>query len=218
MKGGITHADQNAGEGDYLWTFDAPLTGSEALDSFTFEKGDETQAYEIAYCLARSMNISIDCESSEVHLSADLFGDKVSQTTITGGLSEPTAELMNGKLCRLYIDDSWAALGTTELTSTLVSAEINIEGGAHPKHLGSSSQLFSAHGQGYIVATITLTLERNASVAAEELHFRPTGDYTPDMRCIRLTLTGDQIGAGDSQTLQVDMAGVYTSWQSIGDE
>ena len=218
LNGAVSASEQTSGQGDYLWTFAAPLTGAEDLDTFTFEKGDDTQAYEIAYCLARSVDISGDCESSEVHCSANITGDKVAQTTITPSQTEPTAHLMDAKLTRLYIDDTWASAGDSELEDVLVAFEFHLEGGAHHKHIGSSSKLAGSHGQGVIAATLTLTMERTSDVATEELHYRPAADYTPDMRVVRLCVTGDQIGSGTAASLTIDMAGVWTSWHSIGDE
>lgn len=215
LKGNITATEQTSAQNDYLWTFDAPQTGSETLDSITLEVGDDTQAYEIAYCLGRSASISFDCDSGEVHCSADLFGDKVAQTTITGGQSVPTAEMMVGTQARLYIDSTWAGLGDTELEGALVSGEITINGGGHPKHLGSSQREFDSHGQDAITGTMNLTLERTSDVATEELNYRPASGYAVTERFVRVAINGSQIGSGDNSSLTIDMAGVWTGWHSL---
>jgi len=215
----ITPAEQNGGEGDYLWTAAAPQTGAETLDSVTLEIGDDSKGYEIAYCLAKSLNIKIDCVSGEVHVSADCFGDQVTPTTLTGALSIPSSvEMMVGSLARLYIDDSWAGLGGTEFAASLISADITINGGAHPKFFGSAQQKLDSHGQAAIRATAKLTLERNATVVAEEAKYRPASGHAVTERFMRVELTGNQIGAGDDQTLTIDLAGVWTAWQSLGAE
>lgn len=206
------------GSGDVTWTFDAPLTGDPDAKSITLEYGDDAKGYEIAYCMGYSLRITGDCDSGEVHGSVNWFGQKVDQTTLTADLSPADVELMNGTLSQVYIDDTWAGAGTTEIEDALVSWEINISGGLHPKHLGGTSLLFSSHGQGDIEGSISLTLERTSAVTTEELNFRPAADYVPDLRVVRLKCTGDQIGEGESQTLQVDMAGVWESWTPLGDE
>lgn len=218
LVGNVTPAEQNPSEGDYLWTFAAPQTGAETVDSATLELGDDAQGYEVAYCMARNIRVTVDCESGEVHVTAGLFGDKVTATTLTGALSVPAVELCNGALARIYIDDTWAALGTAELALALVNAEINIETGVHPKHLGSASRLLSGHGQDAILGTATFTFERIAGVATEALNYRPASGYTQTPRFVRLEVTGDQIGVGDSSTLTIDMAGIWTAWKTLGDE
>ncbi len=215
----ITQAEQNGGEADWLWTAAAPQTGAETLDSVTLEVGDDSQAYEIAYCLAQSLNFKIDCVSGEVHVSADCFGDQVTLTTITGGLSIPSSvEMMVGGLARLYIDDTWAGLGGTEFAASLINADITIECGGHPKFFGSAQRKMDSHGQSAIRAIAKLTLERNAAVVAEELNYRPASGHAVTERFVRLALSGTQIGAGDVQNLTIDLAGVWTAWGSLGAE
>ena len=215
----ITPAEQNGGEGDYLWTAAAPQTGAETVDSVTLEIGDDSQGYEIAYCLCRSLNFKIDCVSGEVHVSANCFGDQVTPTTLTGAISVPSSvEMMVGSLCKLYIDDTWAGVGTTEFASSLISADVTIETGVHPKFFGSGQRTLDSHGQNAITAVAKLTLERNATVVAEEAYYRPASGHAVTTRHMRLELTGGQIGSGDNHTLVIDMAGVWTGWQSLGSE
>ena len=218
IDGNISAAEQNGGEGDYKWDFTDKQTGAEDVDSFTLEMADDTDAYEVAYCLIKSVNITGDCSSGEVHVSAEVFGDEFVQTTVTGSLSLPTTvELCNAKLARLYVDSSWANLGNTELVG-LRTFDITLNGGVHPKHYGAANRKFDSHGQNEVGGTASFVLERTSSVATEELNFRPASGHAVTSRFIRLTITGDQIGAGDNQTLQIDLAGVWTAWQPISAE
>jgi hypothetical protein len=89
LKGNVTAAEQTTGESDYLWEFPAPQTGVETVDSVTLEMGDDTQGYEVAYCLMKTLRISGDCETGEVHISGDWFGDEVVQTTVTPAQAAP---------------------------------------------------------------------------------------------------------------------------------
>lgn len=218
LKGGVTGAEQTTGQSDYLFTFTAPNSGAETVDTGTFEVGDDNQGYEFSYGLGKGMTLSWDAASGEVHCSMDLKGNRLIQTTVTASQTVPDVEFMDGKICQLWIDDSWASRGTTTFSDTLVSGELNIMGGVHEKYLGGSTRLYTAHNQGRIDATLTLTVERNAAVKAEELHFRPAADYTPDMRCVRVQITGDQIASGDIQLFQLDMTGVWESWEPFGAE
>jgi len=218
LNGNVSPVEQNTGEGDYLWTFTAPQTGSEDVDTMTLEMGDDAGGYEVSYVLVEQLNITGDCVSGEVHVSATCSGDLVDQTTVTGGLSIPTMELCIGKLSQIYVDSSWANLGNTELADCLVNWEVSLTTGAHHKFWGSNSRTTSGHNQGYITGEATFTFERTSGVYTEEANYRPASGYAQTPRFIRLTTTGTQISSGDNQALTLDMAGLWTSWQTFGAE
>jgi hypothetical protein len=224
LNGNVTAVEATTGEGDYVWTFTAPQTGAEDLDTFTLEKGADdpaaaTAGDEIAYCLIPTMTINGDCVSGEVHVSATFDGAEVVPTTVTGALSLPTAEFCVGRLSRIYIDDTWAGLGGTELASALINWSVTINGGAHHKFWGGATRAPNGHQQGDIYGTATFTFERNAAVYTEMQKYRAgAATYTQDDRYISLQVTGNQIGAGNSSTLQLDMAGYWIDWQIQGAE
>lgn len=214
VKGNITPAEQNSGQSDYLWTFPAALSGSETLDSITLEAGDDARAYEVAYCMAPSLEISGNCDSGEVTVSATLFGDRITATTFTADLSAPTATFVIGKLFRVYVDSTWAALGSNELTDALVDWTLSINGGANPKLRGSASRTIDTHGQGENEVTLTLGLERTSDVQTEEDYFL-ADTVTP--RFVRLEIdSGIAIGEGDNHKLTLDLAGAWVGWQMFG--
>ncbi len=218
LNGNVSPAEQTSGEGDYLWTFTAPQTGAEDIDTMTVEILDDVGGYEISYVLVESLNITGDCVSGEVHVTANCAGDLVDQTTGTGGLSIPTAELCVGKLSRIYIDSTWAGLGGTELADCLVNWSVTLNTGAHHKFWGSSSRTANNHNQGYVTGEAQFTFERTSGVRTEELNYRPASGYAQTPRFVSLQVTGTQIGSGNSQTLQLDMAGLWTDWQIFGAE
>lgn len=219
LLGNVSGVEQNTGEGDYLFTFAAPQTAAENIDSMTLEVGDNQQFYEVPYVQLRSITISGDCFSGEVHVSAEGYGQYVEQTTATAAVAIPSVEMCVGKLSQLYIDDTWAGLGGTELADSLVNWSVTINGGVHPKFWGSTNRKYTSHEQGAISAEATFTLERNADVATEELKYRPAaGGVTRDDRFVELKMQGTQIGSGDVHSLIIDLAGQWTSWQSLGAE
>jgi len=218
LLGSVSPAEQTSSEGDYLWTFAAPQTATENIESMTLEVGDNAQAYEIPYVQVRSITISGDCISGEVHVSAECYGQFVKQTTITGAISAPAVDMCIGKLSQIYIDDTWAEVGTTELASCLVNWEVTLNTGAHPKFWGSATRNYTSHEQGAITGEATFTLERKTDVATEELKFRPASGYAQTLRAVELKMTGTAIGEGDSHSLVLDMAGIWTSWATLSAE
>jgi len=215
IVGNQTPSAVTSGQLDYLWTFDTPLTGTETLESFTLEAGDDSRAYEIAYCMVPELEIAGNCDSGEVTLSAKLFGDQITLSSFTGDFSAPAATYVIGKLARVYVDSTWAALGTGELELALVDWSLTISGGAHPKLRGSASRVLDSHGQGELDIRLNLGLERGvADVETEEDYFLST---TVTKRFVRLEIdSGIAIGSGTNHKLTFDLAGAWVGWQSFG--
>ena len=216
--GNLSPSEVNVGEGDYLWPFTDPLTATETLETFTLESGDGTgasESVEVAYCLVRELEISGNAETGECTLSATIDGDELTPTTLTTVATMPTFTGIHGKLARLYVDDTWAGLGGSELTAALLDFSLRIVGGGHLKRRGSSTRKPTSHGQGELEITLSLGLERSvADVITESAKFF---DSTPDARFVRLIIdSGVVIGAGSNHSLTVDLAGVWNSWHSMG--
>lgn len=208
--------EQNVGEGDYLWEFDFPLTAAEDVDSFTIEVGDDTQAYEMAYCLARSLTITGNAETGESTISADIFGDEIATADFTAAQTISAVQYINPKLTTLAIDDTWAGLAGTPLTAALLDWSLTINGGVHPKRRGSSSLQFDSHGQDKISVDLSLTLERTAAVVTEAAKFYAT---TTDPRFIQLEIdSGVIIGAGANHKLTIQLAAIPTAWSLMGSD
>lgn len=206
---GIKNISPSGTTPSFVWAAPAVQTAAESVDTATIEIADETMAYEIEYCLCRKIKITGDVTSGEVHVSADLVGRQMKQTTVTAAIAVPTVSLINAKLARVYMDNTWAALGGAELTAALVGFDIEIDTGVHPKFLGAASRLFTSHGIGAILGTMKLTFERTAGVAAEELKYRPASGYVQTPRFVRVGITDG------TNILLMDMAGLWTSWDSL---
>jgi hypothetical protein len=143
--------------------------GSNTLNTITLELGDDVQGYEIEHVMCDSIKISGQIgqgnEASLVKVEASLFGRQVTGTTLT-----PASDIavfapaeMNAKLCQLYVDSTWAAVGNTEKTGTLRAFDMEILTGVHPQFHGGANKYFDTHGEGSMSAKLTLTLEGNAT-------------------------------------------------------
>ncbi|RJX20820.1 MAG: hypothetical protein C4570_03425 [Ammonifex sp.] len=210
LRGGITPVEQTVSQADWLWAFLPSLTGSNALNSFTLEEGDDTQAYETEYCMFERLRISGQIAQTQggespVAIEVDYFGRQHTATTFTPALTAPSAEYMTAKTARLYLDTAWAGIGVTEKTGVLRGFDIEILTGAHPKMLGDANKYFNTHGQGFISAMMALTLERGATSDALWDAMR-----AKTFQAARLLLTGSQIGTGDNHSLSIDVGGIFT--------
>ena len=211
LKGGVTPVEQNTSQGDYLWDFTPSLTAGNALDSFTIEKGDDTQAWEAEYCmferLTLSGQINQDNSFSPVNIEAAFFGRQWTETTFTAALSLPNTNSIDAILSQLYIDTAWSAIGGTEKAGILRDFSIEILGGAHPKFHGGSNRYFDAHDQGLISIMGNFTFEGNST--ADTIW---DAKQAQTEQFIRFKLSGDQIGSGDVHSLVLDMGG---TWEDV---
>jgi len=212
VDGDITPVEQNVGEADWMWTFDESLTGVETLDTFTLEAGDQfagNSAFEVAYCIVKELTIAGNAETGEATVSATIDGDKLTPGTLTAVATLPTFQPIHGKKMRLYIDATWAGLGGTEKTGTMLDFSAKLVGGGHHKRRGGSTLIAESHGQDRVELMCTISFEHNATAIAEAAEFYSD---TTTARFIRLEVEGAQIGAGDNHKLTIDMAGVWQSW------
>jgi hypothetical protein len=207
LKGGVTASETTTSQADYLWDFTPSLTAANAQNAFTVEFGDDTQAYEMEYCMARRLTIAGTLgENAGVSLEAECFGRQITPTTFTGSLAPLAYEYMSANMAKLYKDSTWANLGTTQLTSTLQDFSIEILSGLHPKFLGDGQKIFSTHGEGYVDAMATFTFEGNATADAIFDDFQ-----AGTKRALQLQLLGSQIGSGTTYACKINMFGQFES-------
>ena len=107
----------------------------------TLERGDDEFMVETEYVqfskLKISGEISQDGGDSTIKMDVDYYGRQNSVASFTALTAQTDLVPVNAKLCKLFIDPSWAAVGTTEKTNTLRAFDIEIISGLHAKHHGS---------------------------------------------------------------------------------
>ena len=212
VKGNVTATETTGGQHDYAWAFTPALTGaSNAQDSITLERGDDTFMVETEYVKFDSIKISgeinQDGEDSACTIEAGYFGRQNTVTAFTAGLTIPALTPINAKLARFYLDTAWAGVGSTEKTATLRGFNIEIMTGLHPKFLGSTAEYFTRHGEGPMGIMASFTFEGNSNMAAIF-----AAQQAVSLQVSRLLIIGPQIGSGVSHKLQIDIGG---AWESI---
>lgn len=211
LKGGVTASETTASQADYAWDQTPSLVAANDPDASTIELGDDVQAFEAEYAMFERIRISGQVsqgmEASPVNIEADFFSRQLTPTTFTGALSLPTAESMNAKLSRFYLDTAWSGVGGTEKANILRSFDIEILTGVHPKFAGSGYQYFNTHGEGVIDVTANFTFEGNSDAdAIFDAHQAKT------FQVARLAVLGPQIGSGVNHSLKIDIGG---EWESV---
>jgi hypothetical protein len=201
LKGGVTAAEATGSQSDYLWDFTPSLTAVAAPDTITLETGDNDQNYEIEYVMGKSIALDFALgENASVSMSCEAFGKQITKSTVTASINPLAVNSIIANTAQLWIDSTWATLGTTVKTGLLRGGSIQIETGNHPKFLAAGVKTMTSHGEGYADLTGSFILEGGAGAVAIFDAYQ-AGTHL----AIRLTFTGPQIGTGTYYTLQYDM-------------
>ncbi len=214
VKGDVTAAEQTAGEGDYLWDHTPDLEGDNDPDSITLESGDDVQAYEIEYVMARRIVIEGSVgESSPVTVEVECFGKQITPTTFTSSLTRPTVDAMIANLAKFYVDDTWATLGNTQKTGLLRKYRIEILTGVHPKFWAEGVKTMTGHAESVLDVMWALTFEGNSDADVLFDAYR-----AETAKALRLVIEGSQIGTGEKHSLTVDTYGKFEEVIPLGEE
>lgn len=203
LKGGITATETTPAQGDYAWDFDPSLTATgDTLDAITLQVGDDVQGYRMPYAIGKRFTLGgATGANAPAKLSLEMMAQKVEKNALTGGLSNPTATLINPNLVQLWVDGAWADLGSTEKTGIVRDWEVEIINTVHPKWLGNSTS-YTAHGESYISAMLRLTVEGTAAAVAMYDDYRSGAK-----KAYRIKISGPQIGSGVVHSFTFDIFG-----------
>lgn len=196
----------------YLWTFTPALAAAATFDAFTFEYGDDIQAWETEFCMASEVSIKGALNEAMI-MAASIFGRKMTATTFTAALSLPTVESIPFQKAKLYIDDEDGTIGTTEKSSLLVAAEYVINTGLVPKRYADGSIDFTSYQESIKNVELKLTFAFNANAETERTKF--DGET---LRLFRIEAEGSDMGGVlGNKKLTLDLCGIYTDFSTLED-
>jgi hypothetical protein len=182
------------------WQYKPTLTTAGVYDTTTIEFGDDTEQYEVEYCMCRRVRNSGRTGADEpVKVEAELFGRQITVTSFTAAQTlKATLTPMIANMATFSIDTTWAGLGGTAKTGLLREWDIEILNGLHPKFFANGTMTFGGYGEGDLAVLATFVYEGNADADAEYDAFA-----AQTSRAMRL-LIGDATNG-----LQIDMFGRY---------
>ena len=213
LKGGITASEVTPSQADYSWVFVPTMASADALDAITLEMGDDERAYEVEGVAATSLKISGRTgDNSLVSVEAGLIGKQLTSTTFTAALSLPTREPIIGNLAKVYLDPSWATVGSTLKSGILREYSAEIQFGVEQLHHGAAKTVDSQR-QGYLGGMMQFTFERGAEAEAIFDAFN-----AQTFKVMRLRLEGGQIGTGVNHKIDIDMGGYFSAVDPWGQE
>lgn len=201
----VTGVETGVGTGVYVHTFEPDVSTLSDLGSATFEVSytDGTTRHvqeEFAHGTCRSFEVGLNVNQLAT-LSADYFGRAPVANTFTPALAVPARELLSSNRFSVYIDDTWAALGTTKVSGLIRSAALSVTTGADPLYTidGQTNLDHTVNRRGMLSAELSLSMYLDATFAGELAHFK-----AGDLRFFRLAATG-----ANGRVIQFDVAGRY---------
>jgi hypothetical protein len=200
---------------DYIYAYAAPTTAQNTFSTYTIEGGDDQQAEEFDYAFVKHFNLAGDGQGA-LMVSADWTGRETTDSTFTGAISIPDVEEILVNSATLYIDDSGGTIGTTEVSDTLFSIDLDWTTGLSEYWAVDGSLDFSLVKFTEDDIVLTMTYEHNADAVAEKAEYR-----AGNIRLIRLVFEGSAVQTPgtvySNKTLQVDLAGKYEDWGALED-
>jgi len=193
------------------WTFALPTTAANTIKTYTIEAGDDQAAEEMEYSFVEEFHLS-GAVGGGLMMSARWRGRQVSTSTFTAALSLPSVEEIPFSKGKLYIDASGGTIGTTQKSNTLIDLDLAVDTGLRAYTAADGQVYFSATKQIGPEVTLDITFEHDGTATAEKVAWRAeTG------RLIRLVWEGSDCGDGVNKKVQVDLAGKWESFETLGE-
>lgn len=206
-------AAKDSGEASpYSWDYIPALTTVNTPAACTFQFGDNLAVYDIAYCIARQLQIS-GRMNEVVKMKAEMFGrnfevGEFAPAQGDTGIDPATVEVGQSNKCKLYIDALGGTPGTNEVTATLLGFTWTLDTGFRPVVHGGAALYFDAIQQNFPKITCEITAEFNTGMEAERVHHQ-----AGTVRLFQI-----YIGGSGDDFLKLNFSGVYTRWEPLSEE
>ena len=210
--------DTGTGTG-YIRTYNIQWSATDNISSsdisyLVVEGGDNQQAEIMRSGFVRELTLS-GSQGEALMVNATVEGQAVSTATFTSGLSIPTVETILFSKAQLYIDPSSDAIGSTQKSSTILSAELALTTGWQAIPVGDGNLYFSSVKRVADEATLNITFEHDAIGAAQIASWRAESELG-----IRLLIQGTALsvaGAYTYKTLQIDLYGKWSEFEPLSE-
>jgi len=222
IRGNVTptQPDETSEPNGYLWTLAPSMTTANTpdqangIETFTFEYGDNVQAYETEYCFATRLQIS-GAPNQVCQFTCDITGRQQTETSFTGN-SLVSVQRFPFNLAEFYIDTTGASLGSTQKTATLLGFTWTLETMFSPLYTGDGNLYFASLREDKKKVSLQMTLARNTTSEAErDKYDAKTTTFA------RIKLNGPtELDSGQSNPpyLALDQAIRYVTWPDAGEE
>ncbi len=201
---------------DYIRQHDFSTGAQNTFDTLTVECGDDAGVEESHYMYVDEFEISGEAGAS-LMMSASLLGRTVEPAAFTAGLSVPAVEeILFGK-GKLYIDDTWAGLGGTLKSNTLIQMSVKVKTGRLAVFTDGGQLYFSFTKQIKPEIELQLTFEHDATSIAEKAKWRSEA-----LRAIKIIFEGSAVATPGTtysyKTLIIALPVVWKKFDKIGEK
>lgn len=211
VKGGVTPTGPS--DSLYTWTFEPNLTAINDVNSYTLKYGDDIQAFISPFCFATDFELSGSLEDA-VKVKANIVGQNVRAGTFTS-LSNPAA-LNPVKMgnCKLYINPSWATMGNTQVSNTIIDFAYKVTQGITPVKYGDGSLFFTEMAEKKRHVELDVTFAFTSGVAG---YFTDYITSPQAAKFIRLAFQGPLVGSTSRADLNLDGAFIIDDYDTFGE-
>lgn len=195
VKGGVTAA---SGTGDETWTFTPDPATDPAPDTYTIEFTEENfsdeKAYEAGYGFCTDFEIAWGIDGIP-ELTINMVARKATEVTKTAAIAVPSLNPSPALLGSIFMDDTWAALGTAQISAQVYGARIAYQTGLTPKYYldGRTTLDFTQYAFGKRMLDIQFDVEVDPSATGFAVLEKADKD-AGTLRFCRVQLIGATVG------------------------
>lgn len=216
-----TQPDVGSEPNHYLWTYEPSLNPvntpdqTNGISTYTFEYGDDEQAYRATFAFTEKIEISGSVDSI-CEMSWDLRAQQVTTNNFTGALSNPSAKYFAFNNAKFYIDTSYAGLGGTQKTGLLRGFTWTYETMLTGFVTADGTLYYNRLTQDKIKSVLELQYRRGTDSEAERVKYDNQTMFYPR---IELLSNGEMdSGQSNPEYVRLDGAYRYTEWPTADDE
>ena len=187
------------------WTFKPNTAAKNVQDSYTFEYGDDVQAWIAAFSLCENLELGITL-GEVVQIRADMFAKFATKSVFTPALNEIVVNEVVANNLKVYINDTWANLGNTEVPELVTGAMVKLPTGIASSKRADGSLDFNAVSESKTHLELDIDILNSTAGITEYDAYVANAD-----RAIRLEITGNAAVGVTPFKLTVDCIGRYVS-------
>jgi hypothetical protein len=188
VRGDPTVTNDAAGTTGYRYLWRPTLTAVDVPRTYSFEVGDNTQAYTMPYGFVRNLEISFAVRE-RTRLRSSVVGRSLTAGAFTGSLSDRTVEDAFGQGWELYVDNQGGTIGTTRYGGCITGGTWRIPQCFVPHNCIDGANTFTRHQMVNLAPELELTVELDSTAQAIR-----SAAYTQDThQLIRLQNYGSNV-------------------------
>ncbi len=197
----------------YVYTYDYPSSAKQSICTMTIEGGDDQRVDEVNYAFVTDFSLA-GAAGEAVNLTSNWIGRTCTDAEFTTqGVTIPAVDELVFSKSKLYIDNSYASIGSTLKSQTVLGFNFASKSGWIPVFTAAGQRYFDfAKYVGNEEPTLEITFEHDSSAETEITAWRAETE-----RAIRLDIDGAALAtagtAYSTKKVRLDLAGI---WEKFG--